>query len=104
MIIKEDKQNSESFIDGIAKHLSAPRAWALESPALARKSESVIFGAGFWTAEIVLDGDLMVGLRLANSEYDDSDIAVVEEAICMLEGFSYEEDGASENGDESEGD
>lgn len=89
-------QNVESFLDAVARHLSAPRAWKREFSDDGVK-ETIVFGAGYWRADVYYSrkDSSFAGISLRSGDYDGDEIEAVEDGIALLEGFSYEEENAS---------
>lgn len=95
MLLRPERQNVESFLDAVAKHVAGP--WRIVGD-----GRTVVFGIGAWRADVALDTDdsdapepgtgILSGIHLDNEEYDDGETATVEEAIALLEGLGYEED------------
>jgi len=90
MIRRPTKQNVESFLDTVAKHLTSGD-WQHDD-------ESVSFGPegdpiGLWEGTLVFGEEgreAPVGISLVHEEYADGEIAAVEQAIALLEGLGYE--------------
>ena len=90
MLLRND-QNPDSFFDAINKHLAPGRDWKR----LIGEVDAVVFGSGFWKAEIhykSIEGiDVFAGATLACDEYNPEDLEAIEYVIALLEGMEYAE-------------
>lgn len=91
-MILRGHQNVESFLDAIAKHLSAPRAWQREIHK--DENETIIFGSGYWKGDVEFDDDdgSVFGIQLVSDDYPDREVKGIEIAISLLEGMECEDE------------